>query len=254
MVAHVKTPPKRYPARGTDAVDDGTLDWFAQEVRTKPRSQRMIWWGVTPSLVTKAIIFTAIVVLGAGIVWWAMPRPEPVPVPEGFFEEPYRLVEPDDRDPNTQAGSPSLPEGSSQVAETELFLHVAGEVVAPGLISLPPGSRVADALTRAGGPLPEANLSAINLAAKVNDGEQILVPRLGDPVSAVALGPGGGLVNINSATAAELQELPGIGPVMADRILEFRASHGPFQVIDDLQSVPGIGPAIMGQIREVITL
>lgn len=143
--------------------------------------------------------------------------------------------------------------------EAALVVHVAGAVRRPGLYRLPPGSRVDDAVRLAGGARRSADLSQLNLAAPVADGQQILVPRrapatepgpAGGSTEAAAPGP----VSLNSATLEELDALPGIGPVTAQHILDYRAEHGAFQTVDELDAVPGIGPARLEQLRELVTL
>lgn len=141
--------------------------------------------------------------------------------------------------------------------EAVVWVHVVGQVAAPGVISLPAGSRVADALAAAGGALPEADLAALNLAAVVQDGAQVRVPAPGEEVEAAGVGdPAGGsgapdgTIDLNTASAAELETLPGIGPVLAERVISWRSEHGPFSDVDQLQNVPGIGPAVLGQVRD----
>ena len=135
-------------------------------------------------------------------------------------------------------GAPDPPATPSD----EVVVSVAGEVVAPGLVRLPPGSRVDDAVRAAGGPVPGADLGLLNLARKVVDGEQVLVGV--DPPPGTAAGPGsaaGGLLDLNTAGAGDLEQLPGIGPVLAERIVDWRTEHGPFRSVDQLREVPGIG-------------
>ena len=151
----------------------------------------------------------------------------------------------------------------ARVAPTEsvpaplLFVHVVGAVHRSGLFRIRAGSRVADALARAGGPTRHADLTAVNLAAPLVDGQQVVVPRRGPPGSgpvAGAGGPGAGVkVSLASATVEQLDELPGIGPVTAQKIVDWRTSHGPFRSVDDLDDVPGIGPARIEQLRDLVT-
>jgi competence protein ComEA len=138
---------------------------------------------------------------------------------------------------------------------SRLFVHVVGAVRRPGLYRLPEGSRVADAVTRAGGPTRKAQLELVNLAARIADGEQVVVPRRG---AAVAVGgPGGtvattGPVHLNTATLEQLDALPGIGPVTAQKILDYRQKHGAFGSVDELDAIPGIGPARLEQVRDLV--
>jgi competence protein ComEA len=172
----------------------------------------------------------------------------------------WRLAVPPAPPSAAPLGEWSAEEGAGELAATEpltvvteeIVVHVAGLVAVPGLYRLAGGARVADALEAAGGPLPEAALEAVNLARPLTDGEQLLVPAAGPPAEGSAPGEGGGAatppahrpdgtLDLNHATQADLEELPGIGPVMAQRILEHREQTGRFQAVGDLRDVPGIG-------------
>lgn len=141
-----------------------------------------------------------------------------------------------------------------------VVVHVAGEVARPGVVTLPLGSRVTDALAAAGGSLPTADLAAVNLARELVDGEQVLVPQPGvappasltSPAGSPAGGPGAGasVVDLNAADVAALDALPGIGPVLAERIVTWRTEHGRFTSVDELAEVPGIGPSLLGDLRD----
>ena len=136
-----------------------------------------------------------------------------------------------------------------------LVVHVVGAVKRPGLYRLANGARIADALRRAGGATRRADLSLVNLAAPVSDGTQVVVPRR---VSATAGGeaegeaPAAGPVHLNTATVDQLDELPGVGPVTAQKIVDWREQHGAFSSVDDLDAIPGIGPARLEQLRELV--
>jgi competence protein ComEA len=158
-------------------------------------------------------------------------------------------------------------------------VHAAGQVVAPGVYSLPAGARVADLITAAGGLGPGADANSLNLAARVVDGTRVYVPRTGEQVPAGAgpegsgsgagadgsaaggaggAGPPGagtsGPVNLNSATAAQLDSLPGVGPATAAAILTYRTRHGRFKSVTELLEVPGIGPAKLEALRPHVTV
>jgi len=137
----------------------------------------------------------------------------------------------------------------------KLVVHVVGAVRRPGLFRVTEGSRIADALSRAGGPTKRADLTAVNLAAPLVDGQQVVVPvHLPAGVAPPAgTSPPGGKVSLGLATLEELDELPGIGPVTAQKIVDWRTSHGPFRTVEDLDDVPGIGPARIEQLRELVT-
>jgi competence protein ComEA len=135
----------------------------------------------------------------------------------------------------------------------KVVINVAGAVRRPGLYRLADGSRVADALERAGGPTRKAFLEGLNLAAPVVDGQQVLVPRklAGMPAAAAAVGATGP-VSLSAATLEQLDTLPGVGPVTAQKILDYRAAHGPFRSVEALDAVPGIGPATIEELRELV--
>jgi competence protein ComEA len=139
-----------------------------------------------------------------------------------------------------------------------LVVHVVGAVRRPGLYRLADGARVADVLRRAGGATRRADLSLVNLAAPVSDGSQIVVPRRAPPATtgSAATGseaaPASGPLHLNTATAEQLDELPGVGPVTAQKIVDYRAQHGAFSSVDDLDAIPGIGPARLEQLRELV--
>lgn len=148
-----------------------------------------------------------------------------------------------------------------------LGVHVGGSVAQPGLYSLPPGSRVQDALQAAGGLLPGADVQTLNLAAYVQDGQKLWVPpkaptplplppgvSQATPAAQPAVQISNGLVNINTASLAELDTLPGIGPVIAQRIIDYRTKNGPFAMIEDIQKVSGIGPVTYAKLKDLITV
>jgi competence protein ComEA len=123
-------------------------------------------------------------------------------------------------------------------------------VLHPGLVSLPAGARVADAVLAVGGATAGAVLTALNLAAPLSDGQQLVVP--GEGSAPGPAGDGDGRIPINTADGAALEGLPGVGPVLAQRIVEHRDRHGPFSVVEDLLDVPGIGEAKLAALREMV--
>lgn len=167
------------------------------------------------------------------------------------------MVEPVASSDEPRSPAPSAGAGDVVVA-------VAGRVRQPGLVRLPAGARVADAIAAAGGALAGTDVALLNLARKVNDGELILVgvtapPGSADGAAATAGGPAGGgtaqggsKVNLNTATLAQLDALPGVGPVLAQRILDHRERQGPFRAISDLRQVDGIGDARYEQLKELV--
>jgi len=139
-------------------------------------------------------------------------------------------------------------------AARPLMVDVAGAVRRPGLYRFELGSRVADAIARAGGLARRAERTAVNLAAPLADGEQVLVAARGSPSVGAAGAPSGttGPVSLSSATAEQLDTLPGVGPVTAQKIIEYRQAHGPFTSVDGLDAIPGIGPARLADLRPLV--
>lgn len=181
-------------------------------------------------------------------------------------------------------GPPGSAAAQPPAAGSTLHVHVTGEVARPGVVSLEPGARVVDAVEAAGGLTDAAVTESVNLAAPVTDGQQVLVPDTetapvpapGAPAPGAAAAPGaavppgvsgappgtgapegaapGGTLNLNTATAAELETLPRVGPVLAGRIVEFRQQHGGFAAVADLDAVPGIGPALMESLGPLVSV
>jgi competence protein ComEA len=152
------------------------------------------------------------------------------------------------------------PTETAKAAPTQLVVDVVGAVRRPGLYRLVEGARIAAAVARAGGATSKANLSLINLAAPLADGQQVVVPgrgaAAGAPVapvgSSAAPGAPSGPVHLNTATLEQLDSLPGVGPVTAQKILDYRQKHGSFSSVDELDAVPGIGPARMDQLKDLV--
>ncbi len=142
-------------------------------------------------------------------------------------------------------------------ASAQLYIHVVGAVRRAGLYRLRDGARVADAIRRAGGVSARADVALVNLAAPLADGMQVVVPARPPPGGVVETGSGpaapSGPVSLASATIEQLDELPGVGPVTAQKIVDWRQTHGPFTSVDDLDQVPGIGPARIEQLRDLVT-
>lgn len=143
---------------------------------------------------------------------------------------------------------------ASAVTDTALLVvHVAGEVRRPGVVQLPVGSRVLEAIEAAGGATEAAVLSQVNLAAELVDGIQIVVPSRSETGAPTAVADDG-IVAVNRATISELETLPGVGPVLAGRIVAHRDEHGPFERVEDLLDVSGIGEAILGRLRPLVRI
>ncbi len=185
-----------------------------EPVSSAPRGVR---WRVEPKAAISLALALALVV---ALVWWSA-RPFGESAPGGD------------------------PVGLASVSALPLVVDVAGAVASPGVQELPWGARVRDAIGAAGGFLDGAERSSINLARPLVDGEQIYVPVAGEDRS--------GPVNVNAADAGALEALPGIGPVLAERIVADRAANGPFVAIDDLERVSGIGPSLVARLAGLAT-
>lgn len=155
---------------------------------------------------------------------------------------------PDPPGPAVASVPMSVPIDSGPVAL--VTVHVSGAVALPGLVRLPTGARVADAIAAAGGVLPNGAVDAVNLAGRVADGQHLVVP-VRSRQGIVTVETGDGLVHVNTASAEELATLPGVGPVIAQRIVEHRQARGPFATLEDLLDVPGIGEAKLAALRDV---
>lgn len=150
--------------------------------------------------------------------------------------------------------APIVPHAPAPVVDRRLVVDVVGAVRRPGLVRLPAGSRVAAAVAAAGGLARRAGRDGVNFAAPVVDGEQIVVPDRGAaaPVAGGGAGAASGPVSLSSATPEQLDALPGIGPVTAQKIVAYRAQHGAFHSVDELDAIPGIGPARIGELQGLV--
>ncbi|MET8123149.1 ComEA family DNA-binding protein [Micromonospora sp. NPDC005189] len=190
-----------------------------------------------------AVVAVVVVLGAAGWAWRSRPQSEPVT-------------------PLVSEAAPVDPVGDpSASGPGDLVVAVAGKVRRPGLVRLPAGSRLADAVQAAGGALPGVDVALLNPARKVTDGELIVVGVTPPPVPGGAAGPaaGGaapaaGPLNLNTATLAQLDALPGVGPVLAQRILSHRDQHGGFKAVGDLRQVDGIGDARYEQLKDLVTV
>ncbi|HJV04553.1 MAG TPA: ComEA family DNA-binding protein [Actinomycetota bacterium] len=183
------------------------------------------------------LVLVGLALVGGAGLWYVRSLPQPVEVRAG---------------PVAAVPSPS---------PATLFVHVAGWVRRPGVYELREGDRVIDAIERAGGPKKGADLGGLNLAALLVDAQQVLVPRAAPAgVPAGTVPPAGEspgaptLVNVNVATAEELETLPGIGEVLAAAIIQYREEHGPFTSVDQLVEVSGIGEVTLEEIRDLVTV
>ncbi|MEV7326542.1 ComEA family DNA-binding protein [Micromonospora sp. NPDC093244] len=198
-----------------------------------------------------AVVAVVVVLAAAGWAWRSRPHAEPVAPLTGAVTSAAEVDAP--------GAAGAVDPGGSGAAE--VVVAVAGKVRRPGLVRLPAGSRLADAVQAAGGALPGVDVALLNPARKVTDGELIVVGVTPPPMPAGAAGPaaGGapsaaGPLNLNTATLAQLDALPGVGPVLAQRILTHRDQHGGFKAVGDLRQVDGIGDARYEQLKDLVTV
>lgn len=224
----------------------GDVDEPIEASQPDGRGMRLrLWWDElldTTGTGARAVVAgVALVGLVVGALWW-LTRQAPPPV-----ESTLPLVDAAALTTTTTATT----------APSEVVVHVAGAVVAPGVHRLPPGARVIDAVEASGGLAPDADPSAVNLAALLEDGAQVYVPRVGEaPPPSASLGPStedaSGPVDLNTADVALLETLPGIGPATAAAIVDHRERHGPFASVEGLLDVRGIGEAKLAALRDLV--
>jgi competence protein ComEA len=208
-------------------------------------------------------LIVVVVLVLAGVGFWysrSLPRPIDVTTTAGS-EAPLAISSAPSTSGVALASASAAPSSSATAAV--MIVDVAGAVRRPGVFEFQAGDRVIDAVDRAGGALERADLTLLNLAAPLTDGQQILVPKKGATVSGVppvgtgtttGTGTTGALVNVNTADEATLETLNGVGPVLAGAIIQYRTEHGPFASIDQLDEVSGIGPATLEDLRSQVTV
>jgi competence protein ComEA len=206
----------------------------------------------------RRIVAIAVIGLGLALVGaagYVLLRPAPAMLPEASIPFADPSVDPD--------AAAVAGDSTSTSAAGSVLAHAAGAVAAPGVYELPAGSRVSDLVAAAGGAAADADLNRVNLAAPVEDGQQVYVPRIGEaapsgdtggPAATGGEGSPPGRIDVNTASAEALDELPGIGPAIAQAIISYRDEHGPFGSVDELVEVPGIGEAKLAQLRDLITV
>ncbi|GHE13551.1 ComEA family DNA-binding protein [Klenkia taihuensis] len=195
---------------------------------------------------TRSLWLVAVLAAVAVALWSWTSRPEVTAAPDPAPSVPAA--------PAASTTSPSGADAGGAPADV-VVVAVVGQVASPGLVTLPAGSRVADALAAAGGLLPGTDPATVNAAALLVDGQQVAVGVPGAAPGAAAGGPApGGLVDLNTAALADLDALPGIGPVLAQRILDHRAQHGPFGSVQELDDVSGIGPSLFAEVSPLVTV
>lgn len=201
--------------------------------------RRGLEWLARHRAVLSAVI---LLVVASGVVAVVVRRPDP---PRVVLQQSTQ---------QTAQQAATRPATSPQVASL-LIVHLTGEVIAPGVYRLPVGARVDDALKAAGGPTGEGDIHRLNLAARLADGQQIVVPKRIDPMLASLVpiaSPTVGRVNLNLATVPELDRLPGVGPVTAQRIVAYREQHGPFTTVEQLREAKLVNAATFEKIKDLV--
>ncbi|MCC9145503.1 MULTISPECIES: helix-hairpin-helix domain-containing protein [unclassified Arthrobacter] len=234
-----------------------------------------------------AAVLAVCLLLGCGAAALLLRDRDPVPVATvdlptaGGPSASVSAADPTNAESGLEAGEPTAAVPSAAAGPTGspaagVVVHVAGAVHRPGVVTLKPGSRIVDAVDAAGGTVADADLSAINLAAVVEDGVMVFVPRVGEEAPVAGTGstggnaPGGSAggssaggggpgaapvsINVNTADSVQLQTLPRVGPVLAERIIAWRTDHGKFLRPEDLDAVPGIGEAMMAALLPLVTV
>ncbi len=214
-----------------------------------PRAGPPLWRRWTPGA-ARAVAVVLLAVLAVVIWWWWHGRPRSVDVVQSATAS--EVTHSDDTGANISASDRRPGDRSEMVT-----VHVIGRVREPGIVQVPEGSRVADAVAAAGGLRDRRAGLSINLARVVVDGEQIDVRRQARPGQAVDSSPAdsaGGVINLNTASATTLETLPGIGPVLAGRIVAWRDANGRFPSVEVLGEVSGIGPALLSRLEGLVTV
>jgi competence protein ComEA len=257
------------PGRQTDdAADEGddptrTPEWLDALKDRMPLAVRPRM-GLERTHLAVIVLVVLVGLIGATVLF-LLARPEVVPIEPEIVATgtPVATGSPPPATPDASSSPGATAPTAPNTAAAAIVVHVAGLVARPGIVELPTGSRVVDAIEAAGGATPEADLTPINLARVLTDGEQVLVTADPPPQAAPpAAPPGSGStaptptapINLNTATAAELETLPGIGPALAGRILAWRDQNGRFTTVDELREVAGIGEQRFAQLEPLVTV
>ena len=269
-------------------------DWAEWEQADQPGTTRSARWGLSPRVLLLVAVLALVAVVWGVTQFSAAPRAEQVASPSTSPNASAESVQAVGAQQSPGAQSTAQPSESAQSGasgEATVRVHVAGAVNNPGVYTLPAQGRAVDAIAAASGAAADADLDRVNLAGALSDGVQIYVPHRGETAAPAQIQPNGGTanagqgnaangasqggtqpqsartltpagsaqkgstpVNINTATAEELQTLPRIGPAMAQRIIAWREAHGGFRSVDELDAVPGIGPSMLENLRPLVTV
>lgn len=269
-------------------------DWAEWEQADQPGTTRSTRWGLSPRVLLLVAVLALVAVVWGVTQFSAAPRAEQIASPSATAESVQAVGAQQSPGTQSTAQSGAHPSESAQggaSGEATVRVHVAGAVNNPGVYTLPAQGRTVDAIAAASGAAADADLDRVNLAGTLSDGVQIYVPHRGETTAPAQIQPNGGTanagqgnaangasqggtqpqpartltasgsaqkgstpVNINTATAEELQSLPRIGPAMAQRIIAWREAHGGFRSVDELDAVPGIGPSMLENLRPLVTV
>ena len=269
-------------------------DWAEWEQADQPGTTRSTRWGLSPRVLLLVAVLALVAVVWGVTQFSAAPRAEQVASPSASAESVQAVGAQQSPGAQSTAQPGANPSESAQggaSGEATVRVHVAGAVNNPGVYTLPAQGRAVDAIAAASGAAADADLDRVNLAGALSDGVQIYVPHRGETAAPAQIQPNGGTanagqanavngasqggtqpqpartltpagsaqkgstpVNINTATAEELQTLPRIGPAMAQRIIAWREAHGGFRSVDELDAVPGIGPSMLENLRPLVTV
>ena len=265
-------------------------DWAEWEQADQPGTTRSTRWGLSPRVLLLVAVLALVAVVWGVTQFSAAPRAEQVASPSATAESVQAVGAQQSTQSTAQPGASESAQGGAS-GEATVRVHVAGAVNNPGVYTLPAQGRTVDAIAAASGAAADADLDRVNLAGALSDGVQIYVPHRGETAAPAQIQPNGGTanagqgnaangasqggtqpqpartltpagstqkgstpVNINTATAEELQTLPRIGPAMAQRIIAWREAHGGFRSVDELDAVPGIGPSMLENLRPLVTV
>lgn len=269
-------------------------DWAEWEQADQPGTTRSTRWGLSPRVLLLVAVLALVAVVWGATQFSAAPRAEQLASPSAPAESVQAVGAQQSPGAQSTAQPSANPSESAQggaSGEATVRVHVAGAVNNPGVYTLPAQGRAVDAIAAASGAAADADLDRVNLAGALSDGVQIYVPHRGETAAPAQIQPNGGTanvgqgntaqsgaaqnnapqpartltasgsaqkgstpVNINTATAEELQSLPRIGPAMAQRIIAWREAHGGFRSVDELDAVPGIGPSMLENLRPLVTV
>ena len=269
-------------------------DWAEWEQADQPGTTRSTRWGLSPRVLLLVAVLALVAVVWGVTQFSAAPRAEQLASPSASAESVQAVGAQQSPGTQASAQPSANPSESAQggaSGEATVRVHVAGAVNNPGVYTLPAQGRAVDAIAAASGAAADADLDRVNLAGALSDGVQIYVPHRGETAAPAQIQPNGGTanvgqgntaqsgaaqnnapqpartltasgsaqkgsapVNINTATAEELQSLPRIGPAMAQRIIAWREAHGGFRSVDELDAVPGIGPSMLENLRPLVTV